>query len=730
MTCDTEVKVSGCDCSVVEVCTAGPQGPTGPQGNPGPTGPGEMGPTGPFGGPTGPTGSPGPTGPTGSSGGTGLTGPTGPTGAGATGPSGPTGPPSTGGPTGPTGPAPSVFSTEVPGLVYNSISAAGANTTAIQTSLNNQGVVSISAPATVFINATLVYGSFTRLILGADTTIQLAPGTDASMLISSSAVAFASGGTSITLSQTGTFCAVNVAWTAHGFKVGQGVWLTGSSPSTYNGVFRVVTVVDTNNFTIELTQFPTGSPVGSATGVAAVQAFSLIGGSWNYDQANNPTPGATYQAHAIGFYGLIDCYAEQVNAQNALKFCFCICGVNNFTWKNLFAGPNLSDGMKVYGPSRDVWADGLYGTSGDDFCSVQTKEPPAFAGYQISGGGDCFNINLKNFSCAPINSGSPCHFYPSDNETMDMISLDTVDCATNGVVVGSVTGSGFSQNNIGKIRLININTNSGNNFSLSNATIAQLTIQDCPVIFGSSIVASLAAYISSTGTTKVTELILTGLKCQNQPSGTSGATSLVAFGGGGTYNRIIMRDCVGINGFAGNSINLITFFGACTVNEMIFEDCYLDAASGKFFAAFSTPPNAGGTNITIDRCSVLGGGCIDSGGTLNGTMRLRGSAFSNQSLGLIRVSGGNSTMSLVSDGTNTFSSTTLVAVVGGTLALSMYGNDLTYDAGLLTTTPGQRINHASAVAGRNAVAQQGLAFSSSGSGAPHWYAEYLTTIIV
>lgn len=130
--CAVQVNVSPCDCTVIEVCTAGPLGPTGTIGQQGPTGPtgaggpsggptgasGPTGPTGPASGPTGPTGPSvtGPTGPTGDGGPTGPsgTGPTGPTGStgvagstGLTGPTGGVGPtgPTGAGPTGPTGPA-------------------------------------------------------------------------------------------------------------------------------------------------------------------------------------------------------------------------------------------------------------------------------------------------------------------------------------------------------------------------------------------------------------------------------------------------------------------------------------------------------------------------------------------------------------------------------------------------------------------------------------------------
>src|ERR1039457_4443660 len=68
--CETQVFVSGPSCSVIEICTPGPQGPTGPMGNPGPTGPMSVGPTGPSGavGSAGSAGVGGPTGPTGAAG--------------------------------------------------------------------------------------------------------------------------------------------------------------------------------------------------------------------------------------------------------------------------------------------------------------------------------------------------------------------------------------------------------------------------------------------------------------------------------------------------------------------------------------------------------------------------------------------------------------------------------------------------------------------------------------
>jgi hypothetical protein len=609
------------------------------------------------------------------------------------------------------------------GILVNSTAAATINTTLIQSALTAGGLINLTQTGTVYINTTLLYSSFTRLILGPSTIVRLAPGSNCTMLNSTSAVAFLAGGTPVTLTQ-GARCAVNVQWTAHGRTVGQGVWLSGSTPSTYNGVFRVAAVSDANNFTIYTTQFGATAPSGAAKAVVAVQEFQLIGGVWNYDFPNNPTPGASFEAHGIGFYGLIDGYAESVNVQSTEKFNFCVCAVNNLRLKNMKVGPTLSDGIKIYGPSRDVYLDGLYGTTGDDFCSVQTKEPAAFISYQISGGGDCFNINVKNITGAPGGSGAPFHLYPSDNEVTDMILVENVDAVNSTgsqtpVTIGSVTGSGYTVNQIGQVTLRSINNNSGNNIQISNATISQLIIEELPVIYGSTNISSNTTFLTSAGSSVVTELILKGLKSSGNPTAGAGATSVVAFGAGGTFSKIICKDCVIEKGFAASSISLMTFFGACTVGDFVFEDCYLDAASSKFLLAFSTAPSAGNTTITVSGCSILGSGCIDTGGLLTGQVKLRGSTFSAQSLGLLRTSGGACVIALSSDGTNDFHSTLLFAVTAGTLALTCYGNDLSVDAGLLATTKGQYFSHASAVAGRNAANQQGPCIAADGT---HFYA--------
>ena len=136
-------------CSAGGVGPAGPQGPAGPAGPAGATGPqGPIGATGPAGpqGPAGPTGATGPQGPAGTNGVDGATGPAGP--MGATGPQGPAGP---AGATGPQGP---------PGVinryhVYGTAGRTGVSSTALTVQPGMSQTITLAAPSTVIIWATI-----------------------------------------------------------------------------------------------------------------------------------------------------------------------------------------------------------------------------------------------------------------------------------------------------------------------------------------------------------------------------------------------------------------------------------------------------------------------------------------------------------------------------------------------------------------------------------------------
>jgi len=603
-------------------------------------------------------------------------------------------------------------------LLAGSISAAAANTLAIQTALTAGGMVNITQPGTFYINATLVYSSSTVLVLGPQTIIQAVPGMNATMLISSSAIAFLAGGTTVTLTQ-GTGTAVNVAWPAHGLSVGQGIWLFGSTPSTYNGVFRVAAVVDTNNVTIYTTQFATSAPSGTAKAVVAVQFFSLIGGTWNYDYPNNGASPNNYNVHAIGLYGLLDCYAEDVQAINANKFAFCLCAVASIRTRNLKVN-NRSDGIKVYGPARGVVVDGLSGVSQDDFLSIQTTEPAAFQYAQISGGGDIYNVSVKNLDALPQLGGSVYRVYPSDSELCDLLTLDGVIGQANQVTIGNTAGSPFVHGYIGTVTMKNVGTTAKStttsNFLISNCTADIVTLEDCPFWPGSSLVAANDFLLSLSGTVVINQLILHRIKSDGLPSGASGALNIVNISSGvaATINKIIARDCQVTNSGLANGINLINIAGtAWSVGEFLIEGGYYDANS-KYLVSLTGVPASGTPILIMRNVTNLGSGNFNISANMTVSCRFEGNTFGGQALGTLRTAA-TVTASLSSDGCNKFVNANLIIIVSGTLSTTLYGGDLRYDAGLLATTQGQHFYHSSVVAGRNSANQQGLCVASNGT---------------
>jgi hypothetical protein len=154
-------------CNVGGVGPAGPQGPAGPTGATGPAGP--QGPAGTNGvdGATGPAGPQGPAGANGLDGATGPAGPQGPAGAngldGAPGAAGPAGPMGATGPAGPQGPAGATGATGPQGPsgvinryhVYGTAGRTGVSSTALTVQPGMSQVITLAAPSTVIIWATI-----------------------------------------------------------------------------------------------------------------------------------------------------------------------------------------------------------------------------------------------------------------------------------------------------------------------------------------------------------------------------------------------------------------------------------------------------------------------------------------------------------------------------------------------------------------------------------------------
>ncbi|MCK1465792.1 hypothetical protein IVB34_47790 [Bradyrhizobium sp. 2] len=211
--------------------------------------------------------------------------------------------------------------------------------------------------------------------------------------------------TAVTLSWT-SGVPVSVAWTAHGKSVGDPIYLKGSTPTYYNGVFQVESVTDANNFTFIPQRQPTTAPTGSALATKANKNIIVQGGQWDY---NYPTVNGS----ATESFALIGAYAQNIvfrdlAVKNASKYCICFGAVRDYSVVNLYSPSTNSDGVKVYGPAFGGYVNGVFGRYGDDVVSVQCSETGApFLQYNFTGGGDCIgfkcvNIDAKTLACLAV----------------------------------------------------------------------------------------------------------------------------------------------------------------------------------------------------------------------------------------------------------------------------------------------------------------------------------------
>lgn len=605
--------------------------------------------------------------------------------------------------------------TTIESLGASPSASASANTSAIQTALNLSGTVSLLTPGTFLLNGPLTYKSGLRLTLGKNTVLKQSPGVNQMMLQSSTAVAFlAAGSTAVVLTwSAGTSC--SVAWNAHGLSVGQAVWLTGSTPTVFNGVFRVLSVTDANNFVIAVRYLPSAVPSGSALAILATQDVLIEGGIWDYDFANNAA-GAGRNLIALWFEGTADILVQNVSSQNAKKYAFGSAATLNFSAKNLKSPTTNSDGFKLYGPIFDCQIDGFKGITSDDGISVQGKEAAAFSQYQIAAGGDAINVSIKNVDVYSLNASvSAAVVYLSDNEVTDQILLDGVSgAATVGTASAAVkiqAGNAYTVGQFGNISLKNINA--GNlQYTVKTGTCSGnlLTVESSkPNLMNPA--STTCAFFESDSTSVVKKVLLKS--CDLSQSGEPGsAVTAYLIVLNGTAEVFELNECTQVNQGAGTP-RLVNLLGAL-VKVLSFTNCRADVSVIASVSATATNTPL----VTVHGCNFEGNCSINAVASCNVALS-GGNRYTNSGTnGIVRLSAGV-TVNFQSDGTLRLVAGSVFSIVSGTPTLNCYGFDLSVDAGLIAVTKGQYFTHSSAVAGRNAANQQGPAIAVDGT---HFYA--------
>lgn len=274
------------------------------------------------------------------------------------------------------------------------------NTAAIQAALDVGGYIE-TPPGDFYINNTLSAGltDGTKTIWrGNNTKLIMAPGSGKPMLATKS---HQSGYTEVTLTYT-SGSLVSVGWTAHGMAVGDYVCLDQWLPSEYNGVFRVESVTDEDNFVVYLQCLPTASPSAhprTGPGRAKKASRNLViegvsfDGNWPASDPTNQTLNTMGviigAAHRVGMRN-----CDTYNFEKYTVFCYHVSDVHI---ADMYTD-TFSDGVHIFGAAFNCSVRRITGKTGDDLVAFSNRDitfTPA-GGYVDIAGGDLINCTAED----------------------------------------------------------------------------------------------------------------------------------------------------------------------------------------------------------------------------------------------------------------------------------------------------------------------------------------------
>lgn len=297
----------------------------------------------------------------------------------------------------------------------NDSATATANTAAIQAALDEGGLVQITTPGTYYINATLTAYDNTRIVLGEGVELIPYANTSKSLITNSCYLNTLAAVTSATSS--GRVATVNTT-AAHGLTaadVGTYIALLGSTTDFWTGIFPLASVVDSDTFTLTLDDAPiTTTAAGTLKWVKANYNIEIVGGKWNYDTANNPTPN-NYNVHALRFNFIRRGRVVDTSIFNATKYAIHFVNSHDCAAEDVFLN-TASDGVHFDGMAKNPTVRTIKGRTGDDFVAftilqngaagsfAYTLPPSYLAGDQT--GGNAYDLTPSGCLAAVKFAGS------------------------------------------------------------------------------------------------------------------------------------------------------------------------------------------------------------------------------------------------------------------------------------------------------------------------------------
>lgn len=564
-------------------------------------------------------------------------------------------------------------------------SDASTNTAIIQSALDCGGVVCVLKPGIYFTNNTITISPNSYFGTAPGVVLRQAPGTSKRMFQNR---AYAAPSTNVTLTwSAGESC--TVTWTNHDLSVGDYVSLFDVSPSHYIGVFRIASVTDANTFVVQLWRVPTTTPTALSGSVKAKVADTHITldiqGELDYNiAASNNSALSPLDRHAVILGHVAYLKIPNFECNNAVKYCLNI-GAAMHVEFNSHCSVTSSDQVKLYGPLNHVTGT-VSGTSSDDFVSIQTKEPSAFASY-IWTYGDCLDIHLYDLECTKPSTvaGSIVAIYTSPDEYLDDILIENVSGAVPGYspvrLQGFLDSVDATGGNIGKLEVRGVNARGIYQVKIDGKFTAEdLTFRD----------------IEGSFTTLTAQLILALNPCIIKKL---------------NIDRVYHRDAT----WPTSGAALVEI--QCRVDELVMTDPNVAFVNNN--AAFLQLATA---NALIDKVRIEGGRISGGGSSLvraqtgitsnpiievqgvrsqtlaicnlssNARVSLSGGCrFDNASNGVIRADN-TAAVTVRSDGTNYLTSGLWIVAPAGTPTFTVYGWDVAIDPiaiTQMTTTAGQ-----------------------------------------
>jgi len=563
----------------------------------------------------------------------------------------------------PDGPAP----LPVLGLVSNDVGAASANSAILQAYLNGKGRLAVDSPGDVYINQTLVIGGNTHLLTAVGTTYRLSGGNGKNML---QTAAYTRAKVPVTPTWTAGFTA-SINWTAHGRQVGSYVWMSGGAPSMFIGVFHILSVTDANNFVIDLVRLPTAAPSGSWVACAADENIVVDGGVWNYDGLTNFNVANDTTKHATVFSGVFNLRVRNVTVDNAHKYCFASGALNNARFENIGTHFNYADCLKMYGPCFDTHLDGLWGKTGDDSVTFQSKEGALYTQFAWTFG-DIINCSVRNVNT--YSEHNTIGVFSSDDELIDQVVFDNIRglAADTGANIGAQQSSGFTQGNIGHLTIRNFAATGKLNLQMAigyYCNIQELVLEG--FVVNSAGQANIVGVFNQANSTVNTLTFRDPL--MNLGASVPGTVQLSVNSGvirnlnvfGGRLRKNGSGSCVGVSSNSGATFTAINFYGTHFDNDVL--------------PAVLAAGVLGNPAVALDRCIVSGTSQGILNTSVNASLNLHGNTMSGISWGALYVPGGTPAVTLRASGNNMISGS-WVGVTGGTPLVSVFGFDVRLSA--------------------------------------------------